>query len=77
MAGDVSCSLITCLMNGMLFSITSRLKPCSSGPVSKAGHEGSTFLDVKPRSASNPTCETCMNEPAFGPDIVDLSILPP
>jgi len=42
-----------------------------------AVQEGSTPLDVNPDSASYPMCATCLNDPACGPDIMDLSILPP
>lgn len=42
-----------------------------------ASHEGSTFVDVNPLLASYPICATCLKEPAVGPDIIDLSILPP
>lgn len=34
-------------------------------------------MEVKPFSASYPMCATWMKEPEAGPEIMDLSILPP
>lgn len=33
-------------------------------------------MEVNPFSESYPMCATCLNEPAVGPEIIDLSILP-
>lgn len=51
--------------------------PWAWRPPRMACHEGSTFVDVNPLSASYPMCATCIKEPAVGPEIIDLSIFPP
>jgi hypothetical protein len=35
------------------------------------------LVELKPFSGSKPMCATCTKEPAVGPEIMDLFILPP
>jgi hypothetical protein len=61
----------------MFSSIIALSTPEFSRLPRNAVQEGSTPLDVNPDSASYPMCATCLKDPACGPDIMDLSILPP
>jgi hypothetical protein len=61
----------------MFFWISFLFTPFSSKLPRNAIQDGSTFFDVNPWSASYPICETWTKEPVVGPDIIDLSILPP
>ena len=64
-------------MKSMLLIATSRETPCDSSAESKAVQDGSTPVLVKPFSESYPIRATCLNDPCVGPEIIDLSILPP
>ena len=65
------------LIKFMSFAITLLSTPCASSELRRACHDGSTLSEVKPFSASYPMCATWRNDPAVGPEIMDLSILPP
>lgn len=64
-------------MKSMFCMRTSRDTPWPSRLPKNASHDGSTFVEVNPVSASYPMCATCLKEPAAGPEIIALSILPP
>lgn len=57
--------------------MTSRLTPEPSKSFRRVVHDGSMLVELKPFSGSKPMCATCTKEPAVGPEIIDLSILPP
>lgn len=71
------CSRTKSLMKSMFCSMTSLATPELSRPLRNAVQEGSTFDDVNPFSESYPIWATCLNDPAVGAEIIDLSILPP
>jgi hypothetical protein len=75
-AGAACASRTKSLIKSMLPAMTSGATPALSSWPKRTDHDGSTPLDVKPFSASYPMCATCWNEPAVGPEIMDLSILP-
>lgn len=64
-------------MKSMFSAITSLSTPLLSKSPRNVFHEGSTPEEEKPFSASYPMWATCLNDPCVGPEIIDLSILPP